>query len=43
VAQLRKTVGVYDRPEKRGGLRTALAAAAAVLAVAATAAAIYFI
>jgi hypothetical protein len=42
VAQPGKTVGVYERPQKRGGLRTALIAAA-VLAVAASAAAMYFI
>jgi hypothetical protein len=41
VRQPGKTVGVYERPEKRGGLRAALVAAA-VLAVAASAAAVYF-
>ena len=33
--EVRKTVGVYERPEKRGGLRTALVVAAVVIVVAA--------
>jgi hypothetical protein len=43
VAQVRKTVGVYDRPEKRG-ISTRVALAAIAVAVAATAgAALYFL
>jgi hypothetical protein len=39
---VRKTVGVYDRPQKHVGVRTALLAAAFALAALGTAAALYF-
>jgi hypothetical protein len=31
--EVRKTVGVYERPEKRGGLRIALVVAAVLMVV----------
>jgi hypothetical protein len=34
MAQVKKTVGVYERPEKRTGVRVALVAAAVILAAA---------
>jgi hypothetical protein len=42
VPQVRKTVGIYERPEKRGGMRTALVVAAVtLLAAAATGLAVF--
>jgi hypothetical protein len=42
MAQVKKTVGVYERPEKRTGVRVALVAAAVILA-AAGGAAVFFL
>jgi hypothetical protein len=42
MAGVRKTVGVYERPQKRVGLRMALLGAAVAVAALGTAAAIYF-
>jgi hypothetical protein len=42
MAGVRRTVGVYDRPQKRVGLRMALVGAAVALAALGTAAAVYF-
>lgn len=42
MAEVRKTVGVYERPQKHAGVRTALLAAAVALAALGTAAAMYF-
>ena len=39
---VRKTVGVYERPQKRVGLRMALLGAAVAVAALGTAAALYF-
>ena len=40
--ELRRTVGVYDRPQKRLGLRVALVAAAVAAAAIGAAAVVYF-
>ena len=42
MAGVRKTVGVYERPQKRVGLRMALLSAAVAVAALGTAAAFYF-
>jgi hypothetical protein len=42
MAGVRKTVGVYDRPQKRVGVRMALLGAAVAVAALGTAAALYF-
>lgn len=42
MAGVRKTVGVYDRPQKRISVRVALLSAAVALAALGTAAALYF-
>jgi hypothetical protein len=42
MAELRRTVGVYDRPQKRIGLRVALVTAAVAIAALGAAAAAYF-
>jgi hypothetical protein len=42
MAEVRKTVGVYDRPQKRVGVRMALLGAAVAVAALGTAAALYF-
>ncbi|HYI88134.1 MAG TPA: hypothetical protein VEX61_13685 [Burkholderiales bacterium] len=42
MAGVRKTVGVYERPQKRVGLRMALLGAAVAVAALGTAAALYF-
>ena len=42
MAGVRKTVGVYERPPKRVGLRMALLGAAVAVAALGTAAAFYF-
>jgi hypothetical protein len=42
VAGVRKTVGVYERPQKRVGVRMALLGAAVAVAALGTAAALYF-
>ena len=42
MAGLRKTVGVYERPQKRVGVRMALLGAAVAVAALGTAAALYF-
>ena len=42
MAEVRKTVGVYERPQKNVGVRTALLAAAVALAALGTAVALYF-
>ena len=42
MAGVRKTVGVYDRPQKRVGVRMALLGAAIAVAALGTAAALYF-
>jgi hypothetical protein len=42
MAAVRKTVGVYERPQKHVGVRTALLGAALALAALGTAAALYF-
>ena len=42
MAGVRKTVGVYERPQKRVGLRMALFGAAVAVAALGTAAAFYF-
>ena len=42
MAGVRKTVGVYERPQKRAGLRMALLGAAVAVAALGTAAAMYF-
>lgn len=42
MAGVRKTVGVYDRPQKRVGVRVALLGAAVAVAALGTAAALYF-
>ena len=39
---VRKTVGVYERPQKRVGVRMALLGAAVAVAALGTAAALYF-
>jgi hypothetical protein len=41
MAEVRKTVGVYQRPEKRGSMRTALTIAAAVVVIAVVALAVF--
>jgi hypothetical protein len=41
MAEVRKTVGVYERPEKRGGMRAALIVAAAVIVIAVVALAVF--
>ena len=41
MAEVRKTVGVYERPEKRGGMRAALTIAVAVVVIAVVALAVY--
>jgi len=38
---VRKTVGVYERPENRGGMRAALIIAAAVVVIAVAALAVF--
>jgi len=42
MAGVRKTVGVYERPQKRVGVRMALLGAAVAVAALGTAAALYF-
>jgi hypothetical protein len=42
MAGVRKTVGVYERPQKRIGVRMALLGAAVAVAALGTAAALYF-
>ena len=42
MAEVRKTLGVYERPQKHAGVRTALLGAALALAALGTAAALYF-
>ena len=42
MAEVRKTVGVYERPQKRVGVRMALLGAAVAVAALGTAAALYF-
>jgi hypothetical protein len=42
VGEARKAVGVYERPEKRSGVRTALIAGAVAIAALATAAVLLF-
>ena len=42
MASVKKTVGVYDRPKSRAGLRAALVAAAVTVAAIGAAAAMYF-
>ena len=42
MAGVRKTLGVYERPQKRVGLRMALLGAAVAVAALGTAAALYF-
>jgi hypothetical protein len=42
MAGVRRTVGVYERPQKRVGLRMALLGAAVAVAALGTAAALYF-
>ena len=42
MAEVRRTVGVYDRPQKRVGLRVALVAAAIAAAAIGATAAVYF-
>jgi hypothetical protein len=42
MAGVRKTVGVYERPHKRVGVRMALLGAAVAVAALGTAAALYF-
>jgi hypothetical protein len=42
MAGVRKTVGVYDRPQKRVSVRMALLGAAVAVAALGTAAALYF-
>jgi hypothetical protein len=42
MAGVRKTVGVYERPQKRVGMRMALLGAAVAVAALGTAAALYF-
>lgn len=42
MAEVRRTVGVYDRPQKRVGVRMALMAAAVAVAALAAAAMAYF-
>lgn len=39
--EVRKTVGVYERPEKRGGMRAALMITALVVVIAAVALAVF--
>jgi len=41
MAEIRKTVGVYERPEKRGGMRAALFVAAAVVVITVAALAVF--
>ena len=41
MAEVRKTVGVYERPEKRGGMRAALTIAAVVVVIAVVALALF--
>ena len=43
MAEVRKTVGVYERPEKRGGMRAALIVAAAVVVIAVVALAVFLL
>ena len=42
MAGVRKPVGVYERPKKRGGLRLTLLGAAVAVAALGTAAVLYF-
>ena len=42
MAEVRRTVGVYDRPQKRVGVRMALMAAAVAVAALGAAARAYF-
>lgn len=42
MGEVRKAVGVYERPEKRSGVRTALVAGAVAIAALATAAIFLF-
>ena len=42
MAGVRKTVGIYERPQKRVGVRMALLGAAVAVAALGTAAALYF-
>jgi hypothetical protein len=42
MAGVRKTVGVYERPQKRVGMRMALLGVAVAVAALGTAAALYF-
>jgi|RhiMetdeSRZDD1v2_1073273.scaffolds.fasta_scaffold348008_3 hypothetical protein len=42
MAEVRRTVGVYDRPQKRVGVRMALMAAAVAVAALGAAAMAYF-
>ena len=42
MGDVRKTVGVYERPQKRVGMRMALLGAAVAVAALGTAAAFYF-
>ena len=41
MSEIRKTVGVYERPQKRVGMRTALIVAAVAITAAATGLAVF--
>ena len=41
MAEIRKTVGVYERPQKRGAMRTAIIVAVVAVAAAATGLAVF--